>query len=112
MNCMHVGWAAIGGEGAQVKRGCQFAQTSAVSHLPDLPQLVQETILSGLEFFLLQLLSPKQKSQYGLGLASTFPSTLGGGGSTTGTLSSAFPGGETMVMGWVVLGVGGRERTP
>ena len=80
--------------------------------IPDRPQLVQETIFSGLECFRLQLLSPKQKSQYGLGLASSLPSTLGGGGRITGTLSSGFLGGDMMVTEREVLGVERREGTP
>ena len=59
------------------------------SHLPDRPQSAQDTIFSGLLVFLFPVLSPRQKSQYGLGLANSFPCRLGGGGRITGTFSSS-----------------------
>jgi len=64
----------------------------APPRLPDLPQSAQDTIFSGLLVFLFPVLSPRQKSQYGLGFATSFPCRLGGGGRITGTFSSSIAG--------------------
>ena len=56
--------------------------------VPDLPQLAQETIFSRVMVLLFLVLSPRQKSQYGLGLASSLPRRLGGGGRITAVRDS------------------------
>lgn len=42
-------------------------------HSPERPQSAHDTSFSGRPLFLLRLLSPRQKSQMGFGLASGFP---------------------------------------
>ena len=98
---MHEVWAA---EGQQSNIRCFFQkleqnvvllscfkevdQTPPPYSVPDLPQLAQETIFSKVMDLLFLVLSPRQKSQYGLGFASSLPRRLGGGGRITAVRDS------------------------
>lgn len=76
--------------------------SSLLTFLPDLPQSEQDTSSSEPPVFLFSLASPRQKSQYGLGIALSFP-----GWDTVGSTDTAATGTGSIPFSATNTGIGG-----